>query len=204
MTLANPFRYPTAIHVRKHGPIGYSKYEYFRPWLRDEFDFRCVYCLWREVWSHALSVFEIDHFVAQATDETRKLQYANLVYACHNCNKRKSKKSVLDPATHPYGACIRVLESGKIEALNDDGVRLIDDFALDQPKITEARARFIQWARSFEKNDWDQFLKLMGFPPKLPDLENLEHRPKSNIKEDGIRQSWFQRKKRGDLPAFFE
>ena len=44
----SPYRYPTTALVRKHGPQGYSKYGHHRPWLRDEFDFRCVYCLKRE------------------------------------------------------------------------------------------------------------------------------------------------------------
>jgi hypothetical protein len=36
----NAFRYPQAPHVRRHGPRGYATAEAFRPWLRDEFDFR--------------------------------------------------------------------------------------------------------------------------------------------------------------------
>ena len=40
-----PFDYPVASHQRRHGPRGYSQPESYRPWLRDEFSFRCVYCL---------------------------------------------------------------------------------------------------------------------------------------------------------------
>jgi hypothetical protein len=40
-----PFDYPAQPHVRRHGPIGYATAESFQPWVRDEFSFRCVYCL---------------------------------------------------------------------------------------------------------------------------------------------------------------
>jgi hypothetical protein len=163
-----------------------------------------VYCLRRETWAFFPNDFELDHFIARANDETLELRYENLVYACHNCNKRKSRKSVIDSEKVPFGACVRVLDSGEIEALNDDGIRLIDDLGLDQPKLSEARGDYIQWARSFAKNDWPQFLKLMGFPLDLPDLDNLAHSPPRNSKKEGIDHSWFQRKKRGELPQFYE
>ncbi len=44
------FAYPPTDHVRRHGPRGYENYENYKPFLRDEFDYRCVYCLLREVW----------------------------------------------------------------------------------------------------------------------------------------------------------
>lgn len=43
-----PFRFAAAPHVRKHGPGGYEMYQSYKDWLRDEFTFRCVYCLERE------------------------------------------------------------------------------------------------------------------------------------------------------------
>jgi hypothetical protein len=60
--MTNPFDYPLAPHVRRHGPVGYADYASYRPWLRDEFSFRCVYCLLREQWGRVSGVFDIDHF----------------------------------------------------------------------------------------------------------------------------------------------
>ena len=54
----NPFRYPEQPHVRRHGPQGYVTLESYRPWLRDEFTFRCVYCLLREQWGRARGSFD--------------------------------------------------------------------------------------------------------------------------------------------------
>jgi hypothetical protein len=56
------FDYPNRLSHRRHAPSGYAKYESYRPWLRDEFIFRCVYCLKREQWGHVTSEFDIDHF----------------------------------------------------------------------------------------------------------------------------------------------
>ena len=46
----SPFAYPALPHIRRHGPQGYNDTESFRPWLRAEFMFRCVFCLVRERW----------------------------------------------------------------------------------------------------------------------------------------------------------
>jgi len=43
-------QYPRHLHIRRHSPRGYRTYRAYKPWLRDEFAFRCVYCLWRERW----------------------------------------------------------------------------------------------------------------------------------------------------------
>ena len=56
------FDYPESRSERIHGPAGYATYESFRPWLRDEFTFRCVYCLKRETWGQVTGEFELDHF----------------------------------------------------------------------------------------------------------------------------------------------
>lgn len=54
--MTTPFIYPAVPHVRRHGPMGYADVTSFRPWLRDEFSFRCVYCLLREQWDWRSSI----------------------------------------------------------------------------------------------------------------------------------------------------
>jgi hypothetical protein len=63
----NPFRYPPLAHTRRHGPRGYSDYPPYKDWLRDDFCFRCVYCLDRERWyPSGQNAFSVDHIVARA------------------------------------------------------------------------------------------------------------------------------------------
>jgi hypothetical protein len=56
-----PFTYPAVPHIRRHGPQGYAHYSSYRPWLRDEFRFRCVYRLLREQWGRVAGIFDLDH-----------------------------------------------------------------------------------------------------------------------------------------------
>lgn len=90
-----PFQYPPALHERRHGPQGYSDYASFRPWLRDEFGFRCVYCLRREQWELCRGIFHIDHFVPVSQDPTRLHDYDNLLYTCVSCNFAKRDRPLL-------------------------------------------------------------------------------------------------------------
>lgn len=198
MRYAWPFRYPATPLVRKHGPQGYSSYGHLRPWLRDEFDFRCVYCLKREQWCFALNDFELDHQVAQSIAPELCRDYTNLVYACHNCNHRKGNKALPSPDRVGFGACVEVLTTGKIIPHNDGGVRLIDELALDGEKITAMRYQIIRSIRSAQRHDWKLFLMWMGLPKDLPDLANVRPQPKHNTLPSGIAQSWLYRKPRPD------
>ena len=56
------FEYPNQAHDPKHEPIGYLDYRSYKPWLRDEYSFRCIYCLTREVWTPSgQDDFSVDH-----------------------------------------------------------------------------------------------------------------------------------------------
>jgi hypothetical protein len=57
-----PLAYPSVPHRRRHEPRGYQDYREFKPWLRDEFTFRCVYCLEREAWyPDRAASFSVEH-----------------------------------------------------------------------------------------------------------------------------------------------
>jgi hypothetical protein len=72
--------YPDKPLVRKHGPTGYAAYETYKPWLRDEFVFRCAYCLVRERWyPNGPASLSVDHFVAQINAPDQILDYDNLI-----------------------------------------------------------------------------------------------------------------------------
>ena len=60
------FVYPAEPPRRRHGPQGYATPQGYRPWLRDEFCFRCAYCLLREQWGLVRGTFDIDYFLPVA------------------------------------------------------------------------------------------------------------------------------------------
>lgn len=108
------FDYSEPQESRIHGPIGYSSYESFRPWLRDEFTFRCAYCLNRETWGRVTAEFELDHFNPQSLAPDLTLDYLNLVYSCRRCNQVKLDQHVADPLTKLSSRCTTVFLDGHI------------------------------------------------------------------------------------------
>src|SRR4051812_40232372 len=92
-----PFLYPARPVERKHGPRGYADISSFRDWLRDEFSFRCVYCLDRERWQNPRGKFAMNHFLPVADQTGLELAYDNLVYSCAACNLSKAARVVPDP-----------------------------------------------------------------------------------------------------------
>jgi hypothetical protein len=67
-----PFVYLDRPQLRKHGPAGYTNYQSFKPWLRDEFQFRCAYCLERERWNGGHAAFASNTFSPKAIRKTRR------------------------------------------------------------------------------------------------------------------------------------
>lgn len=68
---AHPYTYPSTPRDRRHGPKGYKQYQRYRPWLEDEFHFRCAYCLKRKAWART-DVWVVDHLVPQAADPHKR------------------------------------------------------------------------------------------------------------------------------------
>ena len=200
MKFADPFQYPAKPLSRRHGPEGFSKYSHHRPWLRDEFDFRCIYCLKRETWAFQDGEFELDHQVAKTIAPKLCREYTNLVYACGNCNRRKGVKRLPAPESIAYGACMQVKSNGEIIALNTQGETLIDELALDGKKLTAKRAQWIRTMRALQQTDHGLFLEWMGFPADMPDLATVKPKPKRNRRPQGIQESWLKIKR----PEFFE
>ena len=138
------FEYPTDPHVRRHGPVGYKDYESYRDWLRDEFFFRCVYCLHREQWYGRGATFHIDHFTPVA-NEGATCEYTNLLYACATCNEaKKVALGVPNPCEVALADCLRILPDGHVEALNDEGKKLRLLLRLDSTSNVRNRSRSIR------------------------------------------------------------
>src|SRR5438132_14281404 len=133
------FTYPAQPHIRRHGPRGYAGIESYRPWLRDEFAFQCVYCLLREQWGRVRRTFDIDHFrpVALSPEDVRA--YDNLLYACGTCNATKAMRDVPDPTMVLLTPDVQVTADGVIHSETPEAARLIDLLGLDSPQFTEFR-----------------------------------------------------------------
>jgi hypothetical protein len=201
-----PFAYPTERLVRRYAPEGYTDYASFKPWLRDEFTFRCVFCLLRErmVEPAGQDIFSVEHLLPRSTHPHLTCDYANLVYACLKCNSNKSDQGpVLDPCRTAYGNHLSVASDGTIRATSRDGRKLVRLVRLDREELTEFRGRVLRLAEAAERQPRSLLARellpaLLGFPSDMPDIRRL--RPPTNRKPDSPNDCYFARRERGALP----
>ena len=101
-----PFWYPTKKHQRTEIPPVYANYRDYKPYLKDEFSGRCVYCRKADSGQDPGS-FHVEHYKPKYLFSELVNVYINLFYACASCNRFKSNywsakksKQVLNPCNH--------------------------------------------------------------------------------------------------------
>jgi hypothetical protein len=196
-----PYAYPGNPHVRKHGPSGWSDYRKYRPWLRDEFTFRCVYCLERELWRDMRVAMPVDHFLPQARAPHLKKTYENLLYLCPNCNLLKGDSLLPDPCEVALGKCLKVHRNGHIAALNGHGELIVEVLELEDERIVAHRRRIIGTVLSHAATNPSELILWLGYPRDLPDL--VAHPPPSNSKPEGAKNCYHALSTRGRLPECY-
>lgn len=201
MTANEPaaFIYPHGRDSRRHGPSGYADYRSYRPWLRDEYSFRCAYCLVRERWGQVTGQFDLDHFLSKVANPDAAVEYDNLFYACHACNLRKGDQVL--PGVALTADVVRVYNDGQMIGLTPDAERLIRNLWLNTPQSVEWRRLWIRVVQLAKEHDVELYRQLMGYPDKLPDLSSLH--PPSNVKPQGVDQSCRARRDRGELSELY-
>jgi hypothetical protein len=197
-----PFKYPSTSHERRHGPAGYADYEGYRPWLRDEFAFRCVYCLTRETWGPFRNQFAIDHFLPVVTQPDGPASYANLLYSCVTCNGVKGVRAVPDPLATLLDGSVWVEPDGSLHAQTAEAAHLIELLDLNHPRKVEFRSLWIAVVNLSRREDPDLHRRITSYPDDLPDLSRLRP-PAGNSRPDGIAKSHHARRGRGELPATY-
>ncbi len=208
MSLPQPFAYPIEPHLRKHAPARYANYTDYKPWLRDEFDFRCVYCLQRETWSRAgAEAFSVDHIIPQVSDpdELFVCDYLNLLYACIRCNSARQDELVLDPTRQGMGEHLCVHLDGTIIGLTFDGFELIRLLHLNRPSAIKERQRIfrILGRRVLYPSDPEvlrDYYEAFGYPDDLPDLRR-KRPPGGNALPENAEYCCFARNERSQLPV---
>jgi HNH endonuclease len=199
------FSYPSAPLERRHGPRGYSDYQAYKPWLRDEATFRCVYCRVRErLHPDGSAAFGVDHLVPKSHSAERVHDYENLAYACVQCNALKGDMGPLpNPYSAPLGQYLEVQADGGIRALTGEGAVLIAVLRLDSPRRTLFRQRWLRLLGYLQGRSDEESAALLrwllSFPEDLPNLAALRP-PGGNTRPEGLRESYFALRERGLLP----
>lgn len=195
---ADAFQYPRRPLTRRHGPAGYADFQSYRPWLRDEFAFRCVYCLIREAWGRVTGEFDLDHFLPQASHPDRVDDYHNLLYACRPCNLRKRDDVLPDVSQLFTSDTVRVYPDGAIAGLTAEAAKIIRVLCLNSPAWKHWRRMWMRIVELAAQSDQELLRELLGFPEDLPDLRAC--RPPHNTRPEGVDESYFARRERGELP----
>jgi hypothetical protein len=170
--------------------------------LRDEFAFRCVYCLTREIWGLLKGIYALDHFLAVVARPDLALEYDNLLYTCVSCNLSKGRQETPDPLSTLLDPDVMVSADGAIQASTPAARKLVDRLGLDRPRLREFRELWIRIVRLAALHDPALLQRLMGYPADLPDLSGLQP-PEGNTRPDGIAQSYLARRLRNELPGTY-
>ena len=196
-----------AVHVRRHGPRGYVDDEHYKPWLRDEFTYRCLYCGCREVWfPDGDRSFNVEHLRPTSLAPEGLTDYDTLVYACCQCNAARGAILLpLDP-TAGMRQHLEVSADGTIRGLTPAGADFIRICRLDRPNLVAFRRLILDVLRLLGRKRDREAAELrrryLGYPANLPDLSALKP-PGGNSCPEGIERSAFARRERGDLPEVY-
>jgi hypothetical protein len=197
------FAYPDIPHLWRHGPRGYLDDEHYKPWLRDEFTFRCVYCRCREVWfPDGDRNFSVEHKRPTSLAPQGLTAYDTLLYACCQCNAARGAALLpLDPCGN-LAKHLEVSSDGTICGLTPAGEDLIRICRLDRPNLTAYRRLVLDTLallrRKRESEAAELLRRYLGYPANLPDLAVLRP-PDGNSRPEGIADCGFERRRRGEL-----
>jgi len=197
------FDYPQPRAHRRHGPQGYANYADYRPWLRDEFSFRCVYCLKREQWGQVTFEYDIDHFEPQSLRPDLALSYDNLLYACRRCNGVKGAKVVEDPFAVLVSPNVSVLPDGMLSSVDLRATRLIQALDLNSPRLISWRLFWMNIVELARVSEPATFKSILGFPTDLPDLKRVKPPPQGNTRPQELETSWSALATLGELPDYY-
>lgn len=105
-----PFKYPTKKHKRTESPPQFSKYRDFKPFLKREFEGKCVYCCKLDLHQDP-SAFHTEHYKPKNEKMFPDLEteYTNLFYSCAACNRRKGTYWHEDPKMRVLNPCDYVM-----------------------------------------------------------------------------------------------
>ncbi|MEO7716309.1 MAG: hypothetical protein ABIY70_08895 [Capsulimonas sp.] len=182
-----------------------TDYNKYKEPLRKDFKYRCAYCLRLEDQFGGHANGEIDHFCPQAIDPTKKTEYNNCYWTCHECNNKKwhhwpkpwqSAKGFrfIDPCVEDFDKHMDYMaKSGALNALTAAARYTIWKIRLNRPELRFHRRR--QWDISEEIN----ILRQMILSGDLSDLEVEETQRRIHLLNPFINPPIFRRVPRAPM-----
>jgi len=78
--------------IRKHHPPYSKDYTKYKPYLRQDFNYRCAYCTIHEGEFGGLRNFVVEHFRPRWKFSELECEYTNLYYACRIYNVEPNQR----------------------------------------------------------------------------------------------------------------
>ena len=128
----------------------FSDYRKYKPYLRQDFHYHCVYCTVHEVEWGGLRNFHVDHYRPKSRFPHLICDYSNLLYACGVCNVYKGDdwpsddpledgQGYLDPCEHDFDDHFRFQDDGIICGLSPVAKYMIERLHLNRSQIVRQR-----------------------------------------------------------------
>lgn len=155
------FSYPSRRYTRRLAPGPFASYRTYKPFLRNEFRARCVYCMMLDTLaSPRANTFCVDHYLAKRYYPHLETAYANLFYSCSDCNlqkwawpyDRKGLKvgfTIPNPCEHVMAEHLEFQADGSVAAKTRDGEATIDLLNINDPRSVGFRGTWITIRRIY-------------------------------------------------------
>ena len=158
-----------AILARRETPPELSRYQGYKPYLRRDFYYSCVYCTVHENDLQGWRYFDVEHFRPKSLPQFSHLEvvYSNLLYACSICNTYKSNdwpsddpindgRGYLDPCEHDYDDHFAIVSEVEIKGRSGVGQYMVEHLHLNRVQLQNLRRRRVE-AESMHRQVSDLF-----------------------------------------------
>jgi len=146
-------------------------YRRFRPYIREDFNECCAYCLLHELLTGGAENFELDHFKPKSQYPDLMYVYENIYYSCHPCNNIKHDSwptdelhakgyRFVDPCHDDFSTHLTEVD-GQWEPLTPAGDYSQERLRLNRKHLVQIRRMLVQMLNKLGAPplDWNQPLK---------------------------------------------
>ncbi|MBE2222338.1 MAG: hypothetical protein IAF02_12395 [Anaerolineae bacterium] len=129
----------------------FNTYQSYKQYLREDFQYCCIYCAIHENEYGGPRGFTVEHFRPKSIFTDLTNDYKNLLYGCNICNPFKGNDwpsddplfdgvGYLDPCEHDYDAHFR-LKGFEIEGLTQPALYMIERLHLNRRQLVKLRQK---------------------------------------------------------------
>jgi hypothetical protein len=150
------------LRTRRTSTPKHKAYQRYKPYLREDFAYACVYCGMHENEAGGPRFFTVEHFRPKSRFPQLATEYTNLLYACSVCNTYKSNDwphddplaagaGYLDPCEHDYDQHFGLAEAFVLIGHTAVARYMIDRLHLNRPMLQKLRRQRHEQAELHEQ-----------------------------------------------------